>query len=276
MLGSLAFKPLGHHRLQLIAAYIFMVAFAAGLTQANTVSTFRPISSYTLVRSSLGNRLLSTFFRCSAVLTHYNVQGNRSVAIACAFLTGIGIGWVETLVVLVAQVGKDPINIGLVIGSIGSFRSVGGALAQAVYITILTNKLTTEIPSHVVAAALAAGLPTTSLPALFEALTAGTAAAFKAVPGINLQVIGAVEAAEVQAYVQSFKYVYYACLAFGCLGFVTAFFIIKDVDKEMTGFVAKKLEGVAPGGSAQDIDFEKGETENIEEIDEHANKTAQL
>ena len=136
--------------------------------------------------------------------------------------------------------GKDPIHIGLVIGSIGSFRSVGGALAQAVYTTILNNKLTTEIPSHVSAAALAAGLPITSLPALFKALTTGTAAAFETIPGVNLQIIGAVKAAEVQAYVQSFEYVYYACLAFGCLGFVTALFIIKDVDKEIDGLCCEE------------------------------------
>lgn len=202
------------------------------------------------------------------MLTLHNLQDNRSVSIACAFLTGLGTGFVETIVILIAQVGKDPVNIGLVIGSIGSFRSLGGALAQAVYTTILTNKLTTEIPSHVSAAALKAGLPVKSLPALFEALAAESAAAFKAVPGISVTIIEAVEYAEVQAYVQSFKYVYYACIAFGCVGFITALFITKNVDKEMTSFVAKKLEGVA----AAEVHFEKGHTENVETVDEHPDK----
>jgi hypothetical protein len=206
MVGSLIFKRVGHHRLQLVAAYVFMIAFCIGLTQGD--------------------------------------RTNRAVTVACAFLTGFGCGIVENLVVLVAQVGKDPKEIGLVVGTIGSFRSLGGGLAQAVYLTILTNKLKTETPEKVSAAALKAGLPTTSLPALFEALTAGTATAFANVPGITEAIIGAVELAQVDAYAQSFKYVYYACIAFGGVGLITALFIKKDVDAEMTDFVAKKLEGV--------------------------------
>ncbi|EXJ87481.1 hypothetical protein A1O3_04441 [Capronia epimyces CBS 606.96] len=207
MLGSLVFKRLGHHRLQLIGAYVFMIAFCAGLSQAGV--------------------------------------HQRSVAVSCAFLTGLGCGVVENLVVLVAQVGKDAAEIGLVVGTIGSFRSLGGALAQAIYVTILTNKLKGELASKVPAAALKAGLPASSLPALFQAIAAESAAAFAAVPGISTTIVAAVELAEVEAYSASFQYVYYACIAFGGVGLITSLFITKNVDAEMTDFVAKKLEGVA-------------------------------
>ena len=239
MLGSLIFKRVGHHRLQLIVCYVFMVGFCIGLTQTNA--------------------------------------GNRPVACACAFLTGVGCGIVETLVVLVAQVGKDAKDIGLVVGTIGSFRSLGGALAQAIYLTVLDNKLAAEIPNKVSAAALAAGLPVTSLPALFEALAAETAAAFAKVPGITKAIIGAVEIAQVDAYATSFRYVYYTCIAFGGFGLITALFIVKNVDAEMTDFVAKKLEGVAVAHEAHDDEKYMGtpvHSENIESIQAMPSKQA--
>jgi hypothetical protein len=60
------------------------------------------------------------------------------------------------------------------------------SVASAIYIAVLTNRLTTTIPARVVPAIVGAGLPQTSIPSYFEVAAAGTAAAFGEVKGITI------------------------------------------------------------------------------------------
>jgi hypothetical protein len=219
MLGDLTFTPLGHQRLQFTGAFVFMIAFTVGLT--------------------------------------FSTANTRAMSIACAFLSGIGTGLVEVIAVMIAQVGSDANNIGLIVGLLGSARSVGGSVSQAIYVTVLQNKLGTSLPDYVSAAAVKAGLPQSSLPQLFAAMATGSAQAYKSVPGITPGIITAAMAAQQNAYAYSLKYVYYAALAFGGLGFIFACCIVPNVDKEMTGFVAKKIQGVHTANEVGDVEMVK-------------------
>ena len=224
MMGDLSFTPLGHHRLQFLVAYIVMIAFTVGLT-FSTVNT-------------------------------------RSLSIACAFLSGVGVGFIEIIVVLVAQVGSDASNIGLIVGLIGSSRSLGGSVAQAIYVSILQNKLGTALPEYVSPAAVKAGLPLSSLPQLFAAISAGTATAFESVPGISPSIIAAATTATQSAYAYSLRYVYIAALAFGGVGFIVGCFMVPNVDKEMTSFVAKRIQGV-------NVPHDHGDNEMMKVVETH-------
>ena len=113
----------------------------------------------------------------------------------------------------------------------------------AIYVSILTNRLTQTIPKNVSPAALSAGLPSRDLPDLFAAISAGTATAMEQVPGITPNVIAAVEAALKVAYAQAFKTVYLTSIAFGGLAIIAALFTT-SVDDLMTDFVARKIQGV--------------------------------
>jgi len=101
--------------------------------------------------------------------------------------------------------------------------------------------VTVELPARVVPAVSAAGLPATSITALFAAITNGTAAAFAAVPGFSAD-IGAVTTEAVQdAYSSSFMVVYLSSLAFGGLSIIAAFFAT-DLAKYLTNFVNKSVD----------------------------------
>ena len=121
---------------------------------------------------------------------------------------------------------------------LGSIRAIGGAVAQTVYVSILTNKVATFLPALVVPAATSAGLPAESLPALFAGITAGN---FTAVPGITPEIIAAAGAATQQAYLESFRYVFYATIPFGVL-LIFFSYLSPNFDKYLSMNVAKRLQ----------------------------------
>ena len=131
-------------------------------------------------------------------------------------------------------------DIGLATGVLGSLRGVGGAVAQALYISILKNKLSTYMPEYVVPAATNAGLPASSLPALFAGITAGN---FTAVPGITADIIAATGAAVKHAYLNSFHAVFYATIPFGCLLIFFAC-LTPNFEKYLSQNVAKRLQNM--------------------------------
>ena len=105
------------------------------------------------------------------------------------------------------------------LGLIAAFRQAWGAIATTVVVTVLENKLTTEIPSHVIPAALGAGLPESSLPALFLAIAAGfTPASLAAVKGATPAILAAVQDAVLVGSSAAYAYVFYTGIAFS--GFV--------------------------------------------------------
>ncbi|KAK0337065.1 hypothetical protein LTR91_007168 [Friedmanniomyces endolithicus] len=136
-------------------------------------------------------------------------------------------------------------DIGAALGALGSIRSGGASVATAIYVAILTNKLTKYVPEYVTPAALNAGLPETSLKQLFAALTTG---AFAKVPGITPEIIAAVGAANASAGAKSFQYVWYAVVAFCCVAVVAACLTV-NYGEYLTDTVERKLQ---IGGAGHD------------------------
>lgn len=148
------------------------------------------------------------------------------------------IGWIDNITFPGVTLVIEPQDIGLATGVLGSIRALGGAVAQALYVSILTNKVTKYIPEYVAPAATSAGLPASSLPQLFQGITLGN---FTAVPGITPQVIAATGIAVRDAYVTTFHYVFYATIPFGVLLIVACVFV-PDMDQYLHNNVAKRLQ----------------------------------
>jgi uncharacterized transporter YbjL len=129
-------------------------------------------------------------------------------------------------------------DIGLATGVLGSIRAVGGAVAQTIYVSILTNKLTVYLPEYVTPAATNAGLPASSLPALFAGITAGN---LTSVPGITPEIMQVVGAATQRAYIDSFRIVFYATIPFGVLLIFFAC-LVPNFEKYLSMNVAKRLQ----------------------------------
>lgn len=106
-----------------------------------------------------------------------------------------------------------------------TFRLLGGAVATAVYSSIVDNQFADELPSQLRATIADTGFDTSNFLALVEAAMTNTAAAYKAVPGISEQVVAASQWAVKLAYVQAFKVVYYTALGFALLAIGSALLV---------------------------------------------------
>ena len=148
------------------------------------------------------------------------------------------IGWVDNISFAGVTLLWEAQDIGLATGVLGSIRAMGGAVAQTVYVSILTNKVTEYLPEKVVPAATNAGLPAGSLTALFAGITAGD---FSTVPGITPEIIAAVGGAVQQAYIEAFKMVFYATIPFGVTLIIFSY-LSPNFEKYLSMNVAKRLQ----------------------------------
>jgi hypothetical protein len=116
------------------------------------------------------------------------------------------------------------------------------------------------MPKYVTPATLHAGLPASSLPALYKGITAGN---FTAVPGISPAIEAAVGAQVTHAYISSFKIVFYATIPFSCLLIASACFV-PNFEKYLGSNVAKRLQMGRKG--------ERGGKVAEQEVDGHGEK----
>lgn len=127
--------------------------------------------------------------------------------------------------------------MGLVTGVLGAIRTAISAIATSMYSSILTTESSKYIPQYVTPAALGAGLPESSLAALFTAITAGD---YSTVPGITPEIISVTGVAVKHAYSLAFRTVYLCTLPFGVLLLIAAV-LSPNVEKYLTDEVARKL-----------------------------------
>lgn len=139
-------------------------------------------------------------------------------------------------------------------------RTAMGSVFAAIFVAILNNKAPAKIAEMVPPAAIKAGLPETSLPDLFKAITAGTPAAYAAVPGISPTIQTAVGAALSNAYSAAYAYVYYAAVAVGLAGLIACIFM-KDYDHLLNSHVPRQV------GNINDRILEEKDTEMSRDVD---------
>jgi hypothetical protein len=130
-------------------------------------------------------------------------------------------------------------DIGLTTGVLGSCRALGGVIAQALYVSILTTKVSLYLPQYVTPAVLDAGLPESSLPDLFAGL--GGTGNLTAVPGATANILAIAGAETTRAYFSAFHIVFYATIPFGVILIAAACFV-PDMSKFLTNDVAKRLQ----------------------------------
>ncbi|OAG36320.1 hypothetical protein AYO21_09485 [Fonsecaea monophora] len=172
----------------------------------------------------------------AATTEHTKVMSTAFLAISVAFLT---CGTLCMQLCLATQV--PPRLLGSAFGLAGAARQFMGSVVSAIYITILNNGLTDNIPKDVSAAALETGLPQTSLVSLLSALGTNDPPAIAAVPGITPAILEAVGRATKKAYRDSFKTIFFVSIAFSVICTATACFIKDFNDKNTDNHVELKV-----------------------------------
>ncbi|KAM0346737.1 hypothetical protein ACHAP4_011649 [Fusarium culmorum] len=148
--------------------------------------------------------------------------GDNSMALAFSFFGGIGIGWEQTLAILVIQLACPNEWIGFANGILGLFRICGGAAGTAIYSTVLSTQTRKYLPKLIAQAAVGAGLPPTSLEDFMTTFLGRDPSAAAQLPGVNAAVMKAAAEAAKLAYYKSFRLVWLVTIPFGVAGIIAA------------------------------------------------------
>ncbi|KAJ9643358.1 hypothetical protein H2199_004037 [Coniosporium tulheliwenetii] len=164
----------------------------------------------------------------------------KGLMIAFVFLAEIGFGWAQYLSIAFIQFGVPQVELGISGGLAGVARFAGGAVAISVYSTILSNVQSSEAARIVPAAAIAAGLPASSVSALLAALPLGSKALAQ-VPGITTEIMMAAGAAFQQSFVVGLRTTALSSLSFGIVGIIACLFC-NDIGDKMNDKIEIFLE----------------------------------
>jgi hypothetical protein len=118
-------------------------------------------------------------------------------------------------------------------------RTLGGAVATAVYTTVLINEVTDNIKTKVVGYLIEAGVAPTSLPAVLEAVGHRDMES-PALQALSVAVLEGVVYQEKLAWAGAFRMVYLVGIAFGGIAVIAAMFS-RDVYHLMTNKVEVQL-----------------------------------
>lgn len=111
---------------------------------------------------------------------------------------------------------------------------------MSIYVSIYQARLKVVLPRDITRAVENAGLPESSLPALFDAIANGTTSALNAVPGMNDTILTAVDTGNKMGYHASYKLTFLVSIAFGCLAIFASCFL-QDVSHLLTNDINKKI-----------------------------------
>lgn len=160
--------------------------------------------------------------------------------------------WVTTLAYVASGLFVPVEELGVSAGLLGTFRSAGGSVGNAIFSTILTSVINKNLGNNIAAAALGAGYSPTNLEALIPAVinnAVGVPMAFASVPGVTPAVMAATSTAFRESYATAFRMVFYSTIPFGILAVGVAFFV-RDASHLLNNQVAVKQEKeVLDGGS---------------------------
>lgn len=154
-------------------------------------------------------------------------------------LTGIFISGTSVESAALVQLGVKHENIGVATGIMVAVRGVGGAIGQTVYLSILENRLTSNIPTMVAEPLAKAGVPLTSLEGVIEALLGGITTS-PLLATLTPTQLGVAALGIKSAYANSFRLIYLVSIAFGVVAVVSGAFTL-NARKLMTNAVAVKL-----------------------------------
>ncbi|KAI8943356.1 hypothetical protein NX059_001373 [Plenodomus lindquistii] len=138
-------------------------------------------------------------------------------------LTGIGCAGPLTLLVACVQFTAPHAFLSTATGLAFSARAIGGAFGTAVIYAIVNSRVASKLPGDVSSAAIAVGLPESSVPALLQAMQGSSASKAKGqgVPGANAAIMKAAWDASHWSYARAYRLGFWSVVPFVALATVS-------------------------------------------------------
>ncbi|EME88906.1 uncharacterized protein MYCFIDRAFT_201708 [Pseudocercospora fijiensis CIRAD86] len=165
----------------------------------------------------------------------------KDVQLGMNVIAGVGQAGPLTLIVALVQFTAPHKYLSTATGLAFSARSIGGAFGSAVLDAIVNNKLGETWAKNVSAAAIKAGLPSSSVAALLAAMTLGKSPA--GIAGITPEIMAAATHASEWAYTRAYRLAWWSIFPFVVIAMVAIWFL-KDVKDLMTDKVEATVENI--------------------------------
>jgi MFS family permease len=186
------------------------------------------------------------FFGLAALITPTNINWLMAVQ----FLAMLPFGWITLNCYTTASLNVPQRDLGVAIGLIGTFRSLGGSIGSVIFSSIFDQTAPKQVASRISETAMAAGVPSTTVPALIKSAeltilgVPGEAAKF---PDVSTSVFNACVTAARYGYAYGFRTTWLASIAFGVVATLCAM-CVRDPSKYFTNHVEihlnKKIGGI--------------------------------
>ncbi|EOD45726.1 putative major facilitator superfamily transporter protein [Neofusicoccum parvum UCRNP2] len=170
----------------------------------------------------------------AAVIPH-----NKAAWIVIQFFGQGCFAWLTTLAYLAAGLFVRHDELGTASGLIGTFRSAGGSIGNAIFSTVLHSVINRELQDSIADAAVRAGFDAQGLPQLIPAVISdavGVPGAFAGVQ-VNDVVRSAARDAFRDTYAKAYRMVFYTSIPLGVVALVAAWFV-EDPSPLLTDHVA--------------------------------------
>ncbi|KAL1650418.1 hypothetical protein SLS58_001236 [Diplodia intermedia] len=188
------------------------------------------------------------------------VPRNRAAWIALQFFGQGCFTWLTTIAYVTAGLFVPQDALGVASGLIGTFRSAGGSIGNAVFSSILRSVANRELGANIAGAAVAAGFDPENLAALVPAVienAVGVPGALQAVPGgVSEAVAEATKAAFRETYAKAFRMVFYASIPFGVITTVCAFWV-EDPSPLLSSHIEVHMEKDVVAGKRHGVHVER-------------------
>ncbi|KAK5729170.1 hypothetical protein LTR15_002312 [Elasticomyces elasticus] len=200
-----------------------------------------PITLYATKYKDLKWPLIATFtiFLIVTILYGCITPSWSKAQIGINVLSGIGQSGPLTLLVALIQFTAPHAYLSTATGLGFSARAIGGAFGSAVLDAIINGKLKSTLVPKVSAAAVAAGLPAASVPALLAAMTTGEG--LTDVPGLTPTVLSAAAGASHWAYARAYRLAWWSVFPFVVIALISVA-CLKGVKELMTERVEATVE----------------------------------
>ncbi|KAF4960150.1 hypothetical protein FGADI_1168 [Fusarium gaditjirri] len=165
--------------------------------------------------------------------------------------------WVTVLSYVSSGLLVPQEDLGVSAGLMGTFRSAGGSLGNAMFSTILTSIVNRDLANNIAGAAIGAGYSPKDLPTLIPAViqnAVGVPFAMAKVPNVTEPVLQATSAAFKNTYAKGFRTVFYSTIPLCVLAIIAACFI-RDPSHLLNNHVAVQQEKEVLG-KKKDIEME--------------------
>jgi len=182
---------------------------------------------------------------------------------AVQFLAMLPFAWITLACYTTASLHVPQRDLGIAIGLIGTFRSLGGSIGSVIFSSIFTQTASKQVAKRITETAIAAKVPTAFIPALIGAtkLTIlGIPGEAAKLPNVPASVLSSCVTAARYGYAYSFRVTWLASIPFGVIALFSAI-VVRDPSKYFTNHVEVHLgkRGGVAGAKHNEKEFEESQ-----------------